>query len=87
MTGNDRDALLEWYLATTPGDSNLDGIFDSADLVAAFQAGEYEDGHANNSGWSEGDWDGDGDFGSRDLVLAFQTGSYLPGLRHILAVA
>ena len=60
----------------TVGDSNLDGIFNSSDLVKVFQAGEYEDGIGDNSSWGEGDWDGDRDFTSSDLVLAFQQGNY-----------
>ena len=58
------------------GDANRDGVFNSADLVGIFQAGEYEDGVPKNSTWEEGDWDGDGDFTSGDLVLAFQAGRY-----------
>jgi hypothetical protein len=45
-------------------------------LVAAFAAGQYEDGIAQNSTWEEGDWNGDGEFDSADLVLAFQAGAY-----------
>ena len=63
-------------LQTTFGDANLDGRFDSSDMVLIFQAGEYEDSTADNSTWSEGDWNCDGDFNSADLVLAFQFGSY-----------
>jgi predicted outer membrane repeat protein len=59
-----------------PGDCDRDGIFNSTDLIIAFQAGEYEDAIAGNSTWEEGDWDGDGDFNSSDLVLAFQGGNY-----------
>lgn len=62
--------------ATPPGDANLDAIFNSADLVLAWQAGKYEDSVAGNSSWAEGDWNGDGDFNSADLVLAFQKGDY-----------
>jgi hypothetical protein len=69
---SDRDHLVRDILMTEFGDSNLDGIFDSADLVMIFQAGEYEDQVLNNSTWEDGDWDGDGEFTSRDLVLAFQ---------------
>jgi hypothetical protein len=58
------------------GDANLDGGFDSQDLVRVFQTGEYEDGTLGNSSWAEGDWNGDGEFDSRDLVRAFQAGSY-----------
>ncbi len=58
------------------GDSNLDGIFNTADLVLVLQAGEYEDGIENNSTWAEGDWDGDRDFTTGDFVLALQQGNY-----------
>jgi len=61
------------------GDSNRDGIFDTADIVLAFQAGEYEDAISGNSTWEEGDWDGDGDFTTADLVFAFQSGNYVAG--------
>ncbi len=56
------------------GDSNLDGRFDSADLVLAFQAGRYE--QANAAEWGEGDWNRDHIFSSADLVVAFQDGQY-----------
>ncbi len=59
-----------------PGDSNLDGRFDSADLVHIFQTGEYEDSIVGNSTWLDGDWDGDREFTTADLVLAFQSGGY-----------
>ncbi|MEZ6116779.1 MAG: CotH kinase family protein [Pirellulaceae bacterium] len=59
------------------GDSTGDGIFNSADLVAVFQAGEYEDGVAENSTFEEGDWNGDGEFSTQDLVFAFQQGTYV----------
>jgi hypothetical protein len=66
-----------WFnIITQPGDANQDSRFDSADLVLVFQAGEYEDGVANNSTWEEGDWNGDGEFDSSDLILAFQEGNY-----------
>lgn len=66
------------------GDANLDGVFDSADLVQVFTAGEYEDtkltptGWVNrhNSFWDEGDWNGDAEFTSSDLVHAMQFNSY-----------
>ena len=58
------------------GDANHDGIFDSADLLLVFQAGEYEDLIDNNSIFEEGDWNHDGDFTSADIVLALQYGNY-----------
>ncbi len=59
------------------GDVNRDGRFDSSDLVAVFEAGEYEDDLAENSTWIDGDWNGDGDFTSDDVILAFQQGKYV----------
>jgi uncharacterized protein YjbI with pentapeptide repeats len=61
------------------GDTNLDHEFNSADLVAAFSGGEYEDGIPMNSGWHEGDWNGDGDFDTADFVTAFVNGGYEVG--------
>lgn len=76
--------LETWVLdirGTFFGDANLDGQFNSADLVTVFQSGQYEDGIPGNSGWTEGDWNGDGEFSSSDLVKAFQDGGYEQGLR------
>lgn len=70
--------LVETILSTTIGDANLDGVFDSSDLVLVFAAGQYEDGIENNSGWAEGDWNGDGEFDSEDLVFTFQFGIFTP---------
>jgi len=73
---DDYDYLVRVILGTGPGDANLDGVFDSSDLVQVFQRGEYEDNQTANSGWSEGDWNCDGEFNSSDLVVAFQGGDY-----------
>ncbi len=62
-----------------PGDSNLDGVFDSADIVEVLKRGEYEDNVPLNSSWSDGDWDGNGDFESSDFVYAIQAGHYVYG--------
>lgn len=58
------------------GDSNLDGQFDSSDLVTVFIAGEYEDEIAGNSRFITGDWNVDREFNSADMVVAFQLGEY-----------
>jgi hypothetical protein len=63
-------------LNTFFGDSNLDGRFNSGDLVQVFIAGQYEDGVAGNSTWSTGDWNGDGEFNSGDLMFVMQEGGY-----------
>ena len=70
--------LVEDILQTTVGDANLDGVFNSSDLILIFQAGEYEDQQPGNSTWGEGDWDCDGDFTTADLIAAFQRGNYQP---------
>ena len=62
---------LKWSYV---GDANLDGEFNSSDLVAVFQAGEYDDDVVANSTWNTGDWTGDGEFDSSDFVAAFQRG-------------
>jgi hypothetical protein len=59
-----------------PGDANIDGLFNSTDLVQVFQRGEYEDTVVGNSTSSGGDWNSDHEFDSGDLVAAFQTGKY-----------
>lgn len=80
----DQSDLTAWVhelKGTWIGDSNLDGEFNSGDLVHVFQAGHYEDDIGMNSGWAEGDWNGDGDFDTADLVFAFQDGGYERGAR------
>jgi hypothetical protein len=75
----DRRLWIEEQRRTSFGDSNLDGVFDSGDLVAVFQAGEYEDAIPMNSVWATGDWNGDREFDTKDLIVAFQRGSYSTG--------
>lgn len=57
------------------GDATGDGIFNSADFIAAFSAGTYEAGI--DADWTSGDWNHDGRFDSTDLILAFQLGTYV----------
>ena len=71
--------LIEAVLNTGPGDANVDGRFDSSDLVQVFQRGEYEDTVVGNSTWSDGDWNCDGDFTSNDIVSALAAGGYVGG--------
>ena len=70
----DLDFLVHNLMRAKFGDSNMDGVFDSSDLVKVFTAGQYEDGVEGNSHWDTGDWNGDGEFNSSDLVKAFQDG-------------
>ena len=58
------DLKQTWF-----GDANLDGEFNSTDLVDVLAAGEYEDDIVGNSDWSEGDWNTDGEFTSADLIV------------------
>jgi lysophospholipase L1-like esterase len=48
---NDFSYFVSDHLKTWRGDANLDGIFSSRDLVLVFQANQYEDEIASNSGW------------------------------------
>ncbi|MCA9167134.1 MAG: VCBS repeat-containing protein [Planctomycetales bacterium] len=81
----DRDGDLDvfdphqrvWYERRALGDANGDGLFDSADLVAVFQSGQYDDWLTNNSVFDTGDFNGDGEFDADDLVAAFQLGTYV----------
>jgi hypothetical protein len=74
----DRDELIVKILGTSYGDANLDGVFDSRDLIEVFQRGGYADNTSRNGAWENGDWNGDGEFESSDLVLAAQQGAYVP---------
>ena len=76
VNDSDRDFMIFSIVATTYGDADLDGTFNSSDFVKVFQVGEYEDAVVGNSTWSEGDWNADGDFNTSDMVLAFQSGGY-----------
>lgn len=77
----DRSHWVHTLARTFLGDSNLDDQFNARDLVVVFQAGQFEDGFIDNSGWATGDWDGDGDFTTQDLMAAFQDGGYERGPR------
>jgi uncharacterized protein YjbI with pentapeptide repeats len=63
------------------GDANLDGEFNSGDLVQVFAAGEYEDEARVNSTWATGDWNSDWEFNTSDMVFAFQDNGYERGVR------
>lgn len=66
---------MNWELFNyPPGDSNLDGVFNSSDLVSVFTSGLYATGQLAN--WRDGDWNGDRAFTTDDFVYAFSRGSY-----------
>ncbi len=81
VTDVDRTVWVELLKKTYFGDANLDGQFNSADLVFVLGAGQYEDEVTGNSTWSTGDWNGDGEFTTSDFVLALQAGGYEAGVR------
>jgi hypothetical protein len=68
--------MIGVILQTTAGDADLDGTFNSTDLVVVFVSNQYEDQPTGNSTWDTGDWDCDGDFTSSDLIAAFMAGGY-----------
>jgi hypothetical protein len=70
----DLDILVRDILATSYGDANLDGSFDTSDLTQIFMAGKYE--RAAKASWGEGDWNCDGRFDSADLIRALADGAY-----------
>jgi hypothetical protein len=72
----DMEMLIETVLGTSFGDANLDGVFNSSDLIDVLAAGQYEDGVPGNSRWATGDWTCDGEFNTSDILLAFQKGGY-----------
>jgi hypothetical protein len=75
----DRTIWVTELKRTYFGDANLDGQFNSGDLVAVFTVGKYE--LAVSAEWQDGDWNGDGQFNSRDFVVAFTEGGYEQGPR------
>ncbi len=75
----DHDHLVRSAIGTSFGDANVDGVFDSSDLVLVFRNGHYDDDLQGNSGWADGDWNCDGEFNSTDIVFAFRQGAYVSG--------
>jgi hypothetical protein len=65
------------------GDANLDGEFNSGDLVAVLATGTYE--ADVDSVWSSGDFNGDGRTNSTDLVAALAGGGYEAGPKAAVA--
>jgi hypothetical protein len=69
-----KDLFNSWI-----GDANLDGEFNSTDLVNVLASGTYEADVA--SVWTTGDFNGDGRTNSSDLVAALADGGYELGPR------
>ena len=79
VSADDMTAWIRTIKNTWIGDANLDGRFDSIDLVKVLQASKYETGDI--AGWHEGDWNTDQYFNKDDIVLALQDGGYQTGTR------
>ncbi len=77
-----KDLKRTWF-----GDVDLDGEFNSSDLLMVFESGQFEDDALGNSTWSTGDWNKDGDFTTSDLTLSLQDGGYGAGPRAAVAVS
>jgi outer membrane protein assembly factor BamB len=81
----DRKVWVNDLKNTFFGDANLDGQFNTGDLIHVLIPGLYEDNIPNNATWATGDWDGDLDFGTGDLIIALQDGGYEQGPRAAVA--
>jgi hypothetical protein len=73
-----KDLFNSWV-----GDANLDGEFNSGDLVVVLASGTYE--ADVDSVWTTGDFNGDGRTNSTDLVAALADGGYELGPRAAVA--
>ena len=76
---DDLARLIQDVLGTNYGDANLDGIFDSKDLLQITETGHYEDDVVGNSTWADGDWNCDAEFTTDDIVLALSTATFTTG--------
>ena len=75
----DRSVWVHELKKTWYGDANLDGEFNSGDLIITLAAGTFE--ADVDAGWSSGDWNGDGKFTGADLIVALADGGYEAGPR------
>jgi hypothetical protein len=72
VSSNDYRYWVNKLAGTYIGDANLDGEFNSADLVQVLASDEYRDTKQRNSTWSTGDFDGDREFDQQDIRYAWQ---------------
>ena len=79
----DINVWVESEFKSWVGDANLDGEFNSGDLVQVLATGNYE--QDVDTVWSSGDFNGDGRTNSSDLVAALAGGGYEAGPRAAVA--
>jgi len=79
----DRQFWVRDLKKTWMGDSDLNGVFNTADFVTVFQEGKFETG--TSAQWAQGDWNGDRLFNTSDFVVAFQDGGFEQGPRAAVA--
>jgi hypothetical protein len=79
VNGGDRTVWVQDLRQTWFGDANLDGEFNSTDLVDVLASGTYE--ADVDSTWGTGDFDGDARTNSGDLITALADGGYEIGPR------
>lgn len=79
LTVDFRDVLcwIKCSKGTCIGDVNLDGVFDSNDLIDVVQHNLYETDEVAT--WTTGDFNGDCKFDSNDLIAALADGCYESG--------
>jgi uncharacterized repeat protein (TIGR03803 family) len=77
ITTADHMSWVKDLRRTWIGDANLDGEFNSTDLIDALAAGTYEMDVA--AGWASGDFNADWRFNSSDLIDALADGGYEQG--------
>lgn len=76
----DNDDRVRWVSElkqTWFGDANLDGEFNSRDLIAVFTTNKFETGAS--ALWEDGDWNGDQMFSTSDFIAAFADGGFESG--------
>jgi hypothetical protein len=79
VNGDDLNYWVKELRGSWHGDANLDGEFNSGDLVTVFQAGRFETGESAT--WAQGDWNADRFFNTSDIITAFEAGGYDAGMQ------
>jgi hypothetical protein len=79
VNGADIDVWVQELFHSWIGDADVNGEFNSSDLVVVLAAGTYE--VDVDAAWSTGDFNGDGRANTTDLVAALAAGGYEVGPR------